>query len=171
MVEAMAGHENNASECSYVITTKHTRWYRAYISVERVTRGSGSMLRAARLSAFPLEVIAIRAPRGQGMASGLLNARGVARSGSLLSYFLGWLMTCALAHATTAPVVPAKPMVTAKAALIIGNAQYDVAGSLKNPLNDAQDMCHALGTLGFKTSCHINVRSRVQLRALIQDFF
>jgi uncharacterized caspase-like protein len=65
-----------------------------------------------------------------------------------------------------APVAPS----AARFALIIGNADYASVGILKNPANDARDMCKALGGLGFKTACYFDVKTRVQLRSLIQDF-
>jgi len=55
-------------------------------------------------------------------------------------------------------------------ALIIGNANYDAAPALKNPLNDARDMCRTLQGLKFKTFCYYNVKSRLQMRALIEDY-
>jgi len=58
----------------------------------------------------------------------------------------------------------------ARAALIIGNAEYDSVGALKNPVNDARDICRELNGLGFKTSCYFDVRTRVQMRSVIQDF-
>jgi len=71
--------------------------------------------------------------------------------------------------------VPAVAVTTAlpsqpRAALVIGNAEYDSVGILKNPVNDARDICRELNGVGFKTSCYFNVKSRVQLRSLIQDF-
>jgi uncharacterized caspase-like protein len=57
-----------------------------------------------------------------------------------------------------------------RAALVIGNAEYDSVGVLKNPVNDAHDICRELTALGFKASCYFDVPTRVQMRALLQDF-
>jgi uncharacterized caspase-like protein len=80
---------------------------------------------------------------------------------------LACLILALLPSAPRGEALPTAP----RFALVIGNAGYTAAvGALKNPLNDASDMCAALGALGFKTSCFVNVASRVQLRSLIQDF-
>jgi uncharacterized caspase-like protein len=70
----------------------------------------------------------------------------------------GWAMPPTSAHP-----VP-------KYALVIGNAHYSAVGTLKNPANDAQDMCAALKSIGYETACFIDVDTRAHLRALIQDF-
>jgi uncharacterized caspase-like protein len=57
-----------------------------------------------------------------------------------------------------------------RAALVIGNAHYTTVAPLQNPENDARDMCAALQSIGFATTCAIDVPTRVQFRALIQDF-
>lgn len=57
-----------------------------------------------------------------------------------------------------------------RAALVIGNADYDSVGVLKNPVNDAHDICRELSDLGFKVSCHFDVPTRVQMRAFVQDY-
>ncbi|MGA0609247.1 caspase family protein [Caldimonas sp. KR1-144] len=55
-------------------------------------------------------------------------------------------------------------------ALVIGNAAYENAPALKNPANDAADMCAALGRLGFKTLCHANVRDRAEFDARVKEY-
>jgi uncharacterized caspase-like protein len=57
-----------------------------------------------------------------------------------------------------------------RAALVIGNAEYDSVGVLKNPVNDAHDICRELSALGFKASCYYDVPTRVQMRAVVQDY-
>jgi uncharacterized caspase-like protein len=57
-----------------------------------------------------------------------------------------------------------------KAALVIGNAHYSNVGALKNPANDAQDVCTALKSIGFEVRCVVDVATRVQLRAVVEDF-
>jgi hypothetical protein len=57
-----------------------------------------------------------------------------------------------------------------RAALVIGNAEYDSVGALMNPVNDAHDICRDLNELGFNASCYFNVQTRVQMRALVQDY-
>jgi hypothetical protein len=71
---------------------------------------------------------------------------------------------------TSFAIQPTNSVPVAKAALVIGNADYEAANILKNPTTDAQDMCRALNQLGFATSCYLNMRTRVQMRAAIQDF-
>lgn len=72
-----------------------------------------------------------------------------------------------------APLVRAAPSakpVHPGVALVIGNAEYGSVGVLKNPVNDARDICRELTDLGFQTSCYFDVKTRVQMRSLIQDF-
>lgn len=57
-----------------------------------------------------------------------------------------------------------------KLALVIGNAAYENAPALSNPVNDATDMCAALGRVGFKTLCHTNVRNRAEFDARVKDY-
>lgn len=57
-----------------------------------------------------------------------------------------------------------------KAALVIGNAHYASVAPLKNPENDARDMCAALESIGFATTCAVDVDTRVRMRSLIEDF-
>jgi uncharacterized caspase-like protein len=64
-------------------------------------------------------------------------------------------------------VAPAPPY---RAALIIGNSRYTSVGTLKNPANDAQDMCAALQAIGYRTNCFLDVDTRVRLRSVIEDF-
>lgn len=59
---------------------------------------------------------------------------------------------------------------SAKLALVIGNAAYDNAPALVNPVNDAADMCAALTRLGFKTLCHTNVRDRAEFDAVVKNY-
>jgi uncharacterized caspase-like protein len=59
---------------------------------------------------------------------------------------------------------------SAKLALVIGNGSYENVPALKNPANDADDMCAALGRLGFKTLCHTNVRSRAEFDARVSEY-
>ena len=58
----------------------------------------------------------------------------------------------------------------AKLALVIGNAAYENVVPLKNPVNDAADMCVALQKVGFKTLCHTNVRDRAEFDAHVKDY-
>ena len=75
-----------------------------------------------------------------------------------------------LAFALPALAISAGTPNQQRAALVIGNGQYDSVEALKNPINDARDMCRELHDLGFTTSCYFDVRTRVQMRSLIQDF-
>lgn len=58
----------------------------------------------------------------------------------------------------------------AKLALVIGNAAYENAPVLNNPVNDATDMCAALRKVGFKTLCHTNVRDRSEFDARVKEY-
>ncbi|GAA4418523.1 hypothetical protein GCM10023187_52020 [Nibrella viscosa] len=51
-------------------------------------------------------------------------------------------------------------------ALVIGNKDYQHVRSLKNPLNDAQDMSRALETLGFEVNTVPNADYRTMVTAL-----
>jgi uncharacterized caspase-like protein len=62
------------------------------------------------------------------------------------------------------------PAVPARLALVIGNAAYEGAPPLKNPVNDAQDICAALRRLAFEAMCHTDVRDRAAFEALVQAF-
>ncbi len=76
---------------------------------------------------------------------------------------------CLASTVTTSAVLTA-PGGQKRVALVIGNADYTSVGSLKNPVNDAQDMCRELEAVNFKTYCYFDVKTRVQMRSLIQDF-
>lgn len=53
---------------------------------------------------------------------------------------------------------------------MIGNAAYENVIPLKNPTNDAADMCAALQKLGFQTLCHTNVRDRAEFDARVTEY-
>ena len=76
------------------------------------------------------------------------------------------LLAALMAGCAAAPGTKSPP----KLALVIGNAAYENAPALLNPLNDAADMCAALGRLGFKTLCHTNVRDRAEFDALVKAY-
>ncbi len=57
-----------------------------------------------------------------------------------------------------------------KLALVMGNASYENAPALGNPVNDANDMCAALRRLGFKTLCHTNLRDRSEFDSRVKDY-
>lgn len=77
-------------------------------------------------------------------------------------------MACALLLAACA----SKPAAvgTPKLALVIGNAAYENVQVLRNPINDANDMCASLGKLGFKMLCHTNVRNHDEFEALVKGY-
>jgi uncharacterized caspase-like protein len=89
-----------------------------------------------------------------------LTSRWVAR----LS-FTAALCTSLLAGCASGPV-GAPPML----ALVIGNGAYENVVPLKNPVNDAADMCAALERVGFKTLCFTNVRDRAEFDAHIKEY-
>jgi uncharacterized caspase-like protein len=55
-------------------------------------------------------------------------------------------------------------------ALVIGNAAYINAPALKNPVNDAADMCAALQKVRFKALCHTDVRSREEFDSHVKAY-
>jgi uncharacterized caspase-like protein len=57
-----------------------------------------------------------------------------------------------------------------RVALVIGNAAYTNAPALGNPVNDANDMCAALRSVGFATLCHVNVRDRAEFEAHVKEY-
>lgn len=62
------------------------------------------------------------------------------------------------------------PRAPARLALVIGNGAYEGMPPLANPGNDARAMCEALKTLGFKTLCHTDVRTRDELDARVREY-
>ena len=58
----------------------------------------------------------------------------------------------------------------AKIALVIGNTNYTNALPLKNPGNDATDMCAALTKLGFQVICKIDLASKREFKDAIFEF-
>jgi uncharacterized caspase-like protein len=71
---------------------------------------------------------------------------------------------------TIAAAAPETANNLARAALVIGNADYSGITPLQNPTNDSHDMCAALRDLNYQVSCVDNIRSRAELRAVLQDF-
>lgn len=65
----------------------------------------------------------------------------------------------------SAPGAPRK-----RVALVIGNGDYRSLAPLPNPTNDANDVCAALRTLGFKTTCLLNLSTRREFREAIYRF-
>ena len=63
-----------------------------------------------------------------------------------------------------------EPRKAERIALVIGNANYTRIGTLKNPRNDARDMCAALAKLGFKTLCHFDLATRSDFRQAVRSF-
>ena len=57
-----------------------------------------------------------------------------------------------------------------KVALVIGNAHYTNALPLKNPGNDATDMCAALKKLGFEVICKLDVPTKREFKDAIFEF-
>lgn len=57
-----------------------------------------------------------------------------------------------------------------KVALVIGNAHYTNALPLKNPGNDATDMCAALRKLGFDVICKLDVPTKREFKDAIFEF-
>ncbi len=89
---------------------------------------------------------------------------------SFAAAFLHRVALAACAWLLAACTLPASQGGSAKLALVIGNAAYENAPALKNPVNDAADMCAALRRVGFRTLCHTDVRDRASFDALVQDY-
>lgn len=53
---------------------------------------------------------------------------------------------------------------------MIGNAAYENAPVLTNPVNDASDMCAALRKVGFTTTCLNDVRDRAEFDARVMEY-
>jgi len=79
------------------------------------------------------------------------------------------LLGCALwSHPWAASPPQTQPL--RKIALVIGNARYLAVDALKNPGNDAHDMCEKLQEIGFESNCYVDVDTRARLRSVIEDF-
>lgn len=57
-----------------------------------------------------------------------------------------------------------------KLALVIGNGGYRSLEALPNAINDANDVCAALSSIGFKATCLIDLPTRRALREAIRVF-
>ncbi|WP_374356058.1 caspase family protein [Chitinimonas sp.] len=75
------------------------------------------------------------------------------------------LLTCGL----LVPAMAAEVAPPHRVALVIGNGAYTNAPSLRNPVNDANDVCDAFRKLGFETRCQLNIKTAASLRAHIQS--
>jgi uncharacterized caspase-like protein len=75
-----------------------------------------------------------------------------------------------LVAACAAPPAGRSEAAATKVALVIGNAAYDHVPALKNPGNDARDMCAALSRLGFQTLCHTDLRDRAAFDARVGEY-
>lgn len=61
-------------------------------------------------------------------------------------------------------------MVNRRVALVIGNAGYQNIPKLKNSVHDAEDMCTALGKLGFDATCRYDIKTRADFRQTVRSF-
>jgi hypothetical protein len=55
-------------------------------------------------------------------------------------------------------------------ALVVGNAHYASVGPLRNPENDARDMCVSLTQLGFQVQCVVDVPNKREFKSAIRNF-
>ncbi len=62
------------------------------------------------------------------------------------------------------------PEIQSRVALIIGNTNYVNALPLKNPVNDANDMCAAFRKLGFEVICRLDIVSKREFKDAIFEF-
>jgi uncharacterized caspase-like protein len=83
---------------------------------------------------------------------------------------LGLGLVGVLAATMTACATGGRGSAAPRVALVIGNAAYENAPALVNPINDAADMCAALKTLDFRTQCATNLRDRAEFERLVQGY-
>lgn len=57
-----------------------------------------------------------------------------------------------------------------RVALVIGNGNYAKEGALRNPVNDARDMCAKLKSLQFETLCYLDIKTRREFKTRIQEY-
>jgi uncharacterized caspase-like protein len=57
-----------------------------------------------------------------------------------------------------------------RVALVIGNGSYQRLQALKNPLNDAEDICKKLQALKFEVHCHFDIATRNKFRQIVRTF-
>jgi uncharacterized caspase-like protein len=67
-------------------------------------------------------------------------------------------------------IAPREAGYSARLALVIGNGAYENAPPLRNPINDANDMCSRLRKLRFKTMCHTDLRSRADFEVAVKRY-
>jgi uncharacterized caspase-like protein len=87
-----------------------------------------------------------------------------------LLYFLLALPGSTAAAAEASAEAPRVLQPESKIALVIGNAHYTGALPLKNPGNDATDMCAALRKLGFEVICKLDVPTKREFKDAIFEF-
>ncbi len=63
-----------------------------------------------------------------------------------------------------------RPGTIRRVALVVGNAKYQRLVKLNNAATDAEDMCAALGRLGFDVACHYNISNRSDFRQVVRAF-
>ncbi len=107
---------------------------------------------------------------------------GLARAGRLLVCLMVLLaMPLAGRAQETAPIATRSLAPSAKVslpdsmarrriALVIGNAAYKSAAALKNPANDARDMCALLAKAGFEADCRFDLKDRDAMRDAVRNF-
>jgi uncharacterized caspase-like protein len=88
----------------------------------------------------------------------------------MLHLSISSLLAAAVAIAVLTGCATSAPSRPSRLALVIGNASYSNVVALRNPTNDAADMCAALERVGFKTLCHANVRDRAEFDARVQEY-
>ena len=91
----------------------------------------------------------------------------MARMARALRFGLALTLAASLAGCVSvAPGAKSPP----RLALVIGNAAYENARPLNNPVHDAEDMCRALRDLGFVATCRTNVATRAEFGALVDEY-
>lgn len=84
------------------------------------------------------------------------------------------ILVFSLLNAVSGAVLAAEdkrsPEITSRVALIIGNTNYVNALPLKNPVNDANDMCAAFRKLGFEVICRLDIASKREFKDAIFEF-
>lgn len=91
----------------------------------------------------------------------------VARAAGALRFRLALTLAVGLAGCMSVTPGAGPP---ARLALVIGNAAYENARPLSNPVHDAEDMCRALRDLEFVVTCRTNVATRAEFGALVDEY-
>jgi uncharacterized caspase-like protein len=88
----------------------------------------------------------------------------------LVALFAGASASAAQAQSPAQSLVQLGAVTQPRIALVVGNAHYASVGPLRNPENDARDMCTSLKQLGFQTQCLVDVANKRDFKEAIRTF-